>query len=286
MDFRALVRAEREKAQAQARARARTEGDNNNTNGTLTSSSSSCKDSARKNPASSKGAINATDDISGKNLPRLVQKIEFDAGSCAKPSFPLPNGLRIYTDFLSSDTANDILSHVRLHESGWHELKHAQRRVKMVDARGDAGVSAPAYLSILFDALKRDIFPPDHPPNHVLINEYSPTQGIMPHTDGPSYFPLTCTVSLGAPAVVTFQERLKTGEIGMREAAHVLDAYLAPGSLLVFSQDYYTRMLHSISAHSATISGKTFNAIPGTTYRRGNRWSLTIRHKYVEESSS
>ena len=42
---------------------------------------------------------------------------------------------------------------------------------------------------------------PHHRPNHVLVNEYTPSQGIHPHEDGPAYGPLVCTVSLGSPVI-------------------------------------------------------------------------------------
>merc|ERR1719423_554400 len=32
-------------------------------------------------------------------------------------------------------------------------------------------------------------------PNHVLVNEYLPNQGIMAHEDGPAFHPCVCTVS-------------------------------------------------------------------------------------------
>ncbi|KAI9779488.1 MAG: hypothetical protein M1816_003491 [Peltula sp. TS41687] len=38
--------------------------------------------------------------------------------------------------------------------------------------------------------------------NHVLINEYEPGQGIMPHQDGAAYWPVVATVSLTAPIVL------------------------------------------------------------------------------------
>ncbi|KAH8112149.1 hypothetical protein DFH11DRAFT_542025 [Phellopilus nigrolimitatus] len=38
-------------------------------------------------------------------------------------------------------------------------------------------------------------------PNHVIVNEYLPNQGIMPHEDGPSYHPVVATISLGSHAV-------------------------------------------------------------------------------------
>ena len=34
-------------------------------------------------------------------------------------------------------------------------------------------------------------------PNHVLINEYQPGQGISPHLDGNLFHPIIATISLG-----------------------------------------------------------------------------------------
>ncbi len=42
--------------------------------------------------------------------------------------------------------------------------------------------------------------------NHVLLNEYLPGQGIMPHTDGDLFHPLISTVSLGSHAVLNYYE--------------------------------------------------------------------------------
>lgn len=35
-------------------------------------------------------------------------------------------------------------------------------------------------------------------PNHCLVNEYTAGQGIMPHEDGPAYFPAVATIGLGS----------------------------------------------------------------------------------------
>ncbi|KAJ1020031.1 hypothetical protein NDA16_004311 [Ustilago loliicola] len=39
-------------------------------------------------------------------------------------------------------------------------------------------------------------------PNHCLVNEYLPGQGIMPHEDGPAYFAAVATISLGSHALL------------------------------------------------------------------------------------
>ena len=51
---------------------------------------------------------------------------------------------------------------------------------------------------------------PHGKPNHVLINEYLPGQGIMPHEDGDAYWPVVCTVSLGAGIVYDAYPKTKT----------------------------------------------------------------------------
>lgn len=43
---------------------------------------------------------------------------------------------------------------------------------------------------------------PHNSPNHVLINEYPPGIGIMPHEDGDAYAPVVATVTLGGHCVL------------------------------------------------------------------------------------
>ncbi|KAL4922696.1 hypothetical protein BDW62DRAFT_171577 [Aspergillus aurantiobrunneus] len=52
-----------------------------------------------------------------------------------------------------------------------------------------------------FTALNLFADSPHKAPNHVLVNEYQPGQGIMPHEDGGAYYPLVATVSLGGEVV-------------------------------------------------------------------------------------
>lgn len=53
---------------------------------------------------------------------------------------------------------------------------------------------------------------PHGAPNHVLVNEYQPGEGIMPHEDGPAYYPMVATVSLGAPIVLDVFKKSEEGE--------------------------------------------------------------------------
>lgn len=89
-----------------------------------------------------------------------------------------------------------------------------------------------------------DIFAPSPhtSPNHVLINEYHPGQGIHAHEDGDAYFPLVCTVSLGSHTVLDVV-RKGVGEPhsgGWR----ILQE---PRSLLITTGEMYTGCLHGIA---------------------------------------
>lgn len=121
-------------------------------------------------------------------------------------------------------------------------------------------------------------------PNHVLVNEYLSGQGIMPHEDGPFFSPIICTITLGSHCVIKFyshsrdtsEEDSKTAEekemntqsadtatsssstpssttpselpsfFEKLEKRRVLSLYLEPNSLVVLSQDMYTKYLHGI----------------------------------------
>mmetsp|Transcript_82884 Transcript_82884/g.182206 ORF Transcript_82884/g.182206 Transcript_82884/m.182206 type:complete len:378 (+) Transcript_82884:102-1235(+) len=81
-------------------------------------------------------------------------------------------------------------------------------------------------------------------PNHVLVNQYRPGEGIMPHTDGPSYNPWAAIVSLDGAAVFDFWRDHAHAASGRAPALSLL---VPPRSLLVFSGQAYAGHLHGIS---------------------------------------
>lgn len=105
--------------------------------------------------------------------------------------------------------------------------------------------------------------------NHVLINEYLPNQGIMPHQDGPAYFPVVAIVSLESPVVMNFtphptlkvcsntfkdniENQCSSGECFLNKAGewkdnhHPFSVLLMPRSLVIFKDDAYSKYLHGI----------------------------------------
>jgi alkylated DNA repair protein alkB family protein 6 len=85
---------------------------------------------------------------------------------------------------------------------------------------------------------------PHGSPNHVLINEYLPGQGIMPHKDGSAYYPVVCTVSLGAALCLDIYG---TNEQGIRMAKPSWRILQEPRSLLITTDDLYKHYLHGIA---------------------------------------
>lgn len=113
-----------------------------------------------------------------------------------------------------------------------------------------------------FEALHIFKDTPHKAPNHVLVNEYQPGQGIMPHEDGAAYYPLVATVSLGAPIVLDLYHKHTQGDreasgtptkVG-RDVAGIPDTNRRPQyrilqerrSLLITRGKVYTDLLHGI----------------------------------------
>lgn len=113
---------------------------------------------------------------------------------------------------------------------------------------------------------------PHRAPNHCLVNEYRPGEGIMPHEDGAAYAAVVATVSLGGCSVLDVYEKDAGGEDrgagerteedgGGREEGDGQDGdapppprwriFQEPRSLLVTRGAAYHSLLHGIAPLSA-----------------------------------
>jgi alkylated DNA repair protein alkB family protein 6 len=162
----------------------------------------------------------------------------------------------------------------------WNTMKYAKRRVALFEQ------PLPLPLIQLATALVNvGVFEAAYAPNHVLVNDYTAEQGILPHTDGPLYFPKTATISIGSNVVLHFTPRLTSDQIGVAETPSALQVLLeGTGSLVVFSGSAYSDHCHGIDDQiSVEYAGsKCINAVEGTPVSRGHRISLTFRHKAIE----
>ena len=180
------------------------------------------------------------------------------------------------------------------HNGKWTTLKHAKRKVALFDGMI---CELPAILQRIANTLVVvGAFPPSHPPNHVLINEYQQGEGIMPHTDGPAYESCTATISLGGSDVIfklwprqqhndDAQLLQSNTSIESMKKVPSLEVILhGNGSLVVFKDDAYLNHCHEISEgifkETTSPNGVCGNDINGgTLVKRGYRVSLTFRHK-------
>lgn len=94
----------------------------------------------------------------------------------------------------------------------------------------------------------------------MLINEYKPGEGIMPHEDGDAYSPVVATVSLGGslcleltahPSKVKSQSQLEDPNAEEMAEAEVKEVkrwriLQEPRSLLVTTGEAYAALLHGI----------------------------------------
>jgi len=138
----------------------------------------------------------------------------------------------------------------------------------------------PVYLQQICHQLHSSGAFPVHP-NHVLLNRYTPGQGILPHTDGIRYHPFTATLSLGSSGVMKFyRNHQSTKDVN----GHTLSVFLPRRSLLLFTDELYSSFLHSIPEVEAdVIDSKIVNKEllglkEGDTIARNTRISLTIRY--------
>jgi alkylated DNA repair protein alkB family protein 6 len=167
-----------------------------------------------------------------------------------------PEGCFYVSNFISLEEEQTI-SH-KIHAtpaSKWTNLTHRRLLSLPSSLTGTArdtliAASLPDYLQdpILSRIWTTEIFvssqSPHGEPNHVLVNEYQPGEGIMPHEDGPAYFPITATVSLGSHTVL---EIYKKNEQGEREKTPTWRILQEPRSLLITSGSMYTDTLHGIA---------------------------------------
>jgi alkylated DNA repair protein alkB homolog 6 len=205
-----------------------------------------------------------------------------------------PTSAYYVPEFLTVEEEQRILNDIqRLPSSKWTTLTH--RRLLSLPSvltgpSKDLLMAAPLPEFLVrpaknFESLGIFRDSPHKSPNHVLVNEYEPGQGIMPHTDGPAYHPVTATISLGSHTVLDIYAKTAEGE---REATPSWRILQEPRSLLVTTSDMYKDTLHGIaerqedhdlnpeSVANWQLLGDTGPFASGTA-ARGTRVSLTYR---------
>ena len=141
----------------------------------------------------------------------------------------------------------------------------------------------PHWVQSVCDSLVAcGAFPAELPPNHVLLNEYQPGEGIDAHKDGPIYAPCVAILSLNSHATFQFLD-------DSPERAPAASLLLPPRGVLVFRRDAYEGKLHRVTAvEEDELSAPGLVRLGGIEEAaaaaaegflpRGRRVSLTVRH--------
>ncbi|KAG2143988.1 hypothetical protein BD769DRAFT_1650339 [Suillus cothurnatus] len=219
-------------------------------------------------------------------------------------AFYIPN-------FISEDEERYLLR--KIEDSPKQKWKTLNNRRFVLSIRGEVlqknvlfRQNFPGFLNDFPDVLGRLRFlgafnqSPHKGPNHVILNEYHPGQGIMPHEDGPSYHPVVATISLGSHTIFHYYQYNKdkdslsvdAGSVGRSiDPVPLLSLFLEPRSVVVTTGELYTSHLHGIDEVDADtftgdeivnrhmIQDETIVGIieSGGTVERTTRYSLTCR---------
>ncbi|KAB5570084.1 hypothetical protein GE09DRAFT_1270934, partial [Coniochaeta sp. 2T2.1] len=218
----------------------------------------------------------------------------------------LPLSAFYIPNFISEDEEEVILDKIaNAPKPRWKQLTHRRLQTWPSDLVKNTLMDAPLpqwleepvvprLLSIPLSVTDSNINifsdSPHHRPNHVLINEYPPGVGIMPHKltgsqDGAAYHPVVCTVSLGASLCLNLYKPKEDGTLDSTPAWRVLQE---PRSLLITTADLYTDYLHGIAdidkdedLSAETIANwdllRSRQDFESGSYERHTRTSLTYR---------
>ncbi|KAI0013669.1 hypothetical protein F4779DRAFT_640123 [Xylariaceae sp. FL0662B] len=172
----------------------------------------------------------------------------------------LPPTAYYISNFITEDEEKNILGKIAsAPKPRWKQLTHRRLQTwpsdlvnnKLIDAPLPEWLNEPIVSRLRSIRLSQNpdssnIFSdsPHQKPTHVLINEYPPGIGIMPHKDGAAYYPVVCTVSLGASLCLNIYKAMDDGALNPEPAWRILQE---PRSLLITTSALYTDFLHGIA---------------------------------------
>lgn len=157
--------------------------------------------------------------------------------------------IKVIPDFVSAADESVILKYCYAPHAKWQEVR--DRRLQCFGGDPVAGAvreQLPEWLQKVARLVETAEDLVDFSIDHVLLNEYHVGDGIMAHTDGPSYHPMVACLCLGdAHADMVFSPKLTTEQIGQSHSAQdLLCVTLMPRDLILFWGFAYQDALHRI----------------------------------------
>lgn len=204
-------------------------------------------------------------------------------------AFQIPPSIYYVPNFITELEESSIISRVNsVPRPKWTQLmnRRLQNWGGIPHPKGMIAEEIPPWLQNYLNRIKNLQLMNGKVPNHVLVNEYCPGQGIMPHVDGDLFYPTITTITCGSHTVLNFRENVATDDIDEMKVPSTFSLLVERKSLLVVQKDMYENFLHSIDdIRTDSISNDIANLSfcsrvysPGDIIERQTRISLTIRH--------
>ncbi|XP_078152365.1 oxidoreductase [Carex rostrata] len=204
-------------------------------------------------------------------------------------------------NFISDSEQAELLHHInQVPALRWKSLKN--RRLQnwggVVHEKGLLPQELPPWLKKITCRIcqQTGLFPSAI--NHVLINEYLPHQGIMPHQDGPAYFPVVAIISLMSPVVIEFtpHQRLRDpnlDEVIMKESEvnekndgqKNCSLLLMPCSMVIFKDQAYSDYLHGIQDSELHSLDKVVNIAKCPEFKQTNSSPEELELSGIEQNN-
>jgi alkylated DNA repair protein alkB family protein 6 len=161
-----------------------------------------------------------------------------------------------FPDWLTPDEEAQLLQQINDPKWDHHWVSLKTRRLQNLGGTPQPEGFAPDPLPdwahpLLQRLVEENVFP--DAPNHILVNEYSPGQGIMPHEDGPLYIPNVAIVSLGSALVMDIRPHPTKHPEGSLTSSATFSLLLEPRSLFIFRDEVYRTHLHGIEARTEDV---------------------------------
>ncbi|XP_059057489.1 alpha-ketoglutarate-dependent dioxygenase alkB homolog 6 [Achroia grisella] len=189
------------------------------------------------------------------------------------------------SEYISASEESSILSNVHAApKPKWTQLSN--RRLQnwggIPHSNGMIAETIPTWLDHYLENIHRLDVMGGKRPNHVLVNEYLPGQGIMPHLDGSLFYPTITTISVGSHIILKFLEPQQDTS----KVTPIFSLLLEPRSLLILQDSLFSKYLHCIEELKedvlddsvVNLSMCSEKYVKGSTVSRKARISLTIRH--------
>uniref|UniRef100_A0A182QEM9 Fe2OG dioxygenase domain-containing protein n=1 Tax=Anopheles farauti TaxID=69004 RepID=A0A182QEM9_9DIPT len=207
-------------------------------------------------------------------------------------SYECPPTIYYVPNFITLEEESEILQAVdKTPKPRWTQLSN-RRLINyggIPHSKGMIAEDIPSWLNQYVACINQlQLYENGIQANHVLINEYLPCQGIMPHLDGPLFYPTIATISCGSHTILEYYDQVESNtsdSSSLLVRQHKTKILLEPRSLLVVKNDMYHKYLHSIAELESDVIDDDVANLPlltnvniGDVLPRTKRISLTIRH--------